>query len=652
MTATPPIAPVATTAQSGRLGAVLRRAFNPVSVIALIFLLILIVVAILAPVIAPYNATTIDPSAILEGPSAAHWLGTDALGRDILSRLIYGTPQSLLAPLLALVVAMAIGIPIGLLGGYAGGSLDRFLSSVRNVLLAVPAIVVLLVVVSVTGRNLYITMLTLGILMSPNFMLLARNESLAVKEELFVDAAKVNGVGSGRIVWRHILPNIAPPLIVQASLTLAIALLISAGLGFLGLGAPPPAPSWGGMVSDAAQAYGRNSWMLIPTGGIIALTALALNLLGTGLRDAAADRSGARTRRGDVPTASIDTRGIDEIVPPSAKPLLSVEGISVSFGSDDDRTTVVSSVSFAIDRGQTLALVGESGSGKTISAHAILGLLAPGGRVDQGNVFFDGIELTSGAQSFDAVRGKRIGYVSQDPMISLDPAFRVLTQLVEPMRRHLGLSRSQAKAQALALLTAVGLPDPRTIARKYPFELSGGMAQRVAIAIGICAGPDLLIADEPTTALDVTTQAEILDLLRDLQAERGMALLLVTHDFGVVADLCDKAVVLYAGQVVENAATEELFAVQYHPYTKALLDSDPHLAVVGEPLPALPGTVVAPSDWPRGCRLADRCPIVTAACRENPIALRAVSPDRLSRCIRPHDVANTASKERELRHVS
>jgi peptide/nickel transport system permease protein len=263
-------------------------------------------------------------------------------------------------------------------------------------------------------------------------------------------------------------------------------------------------------------------------------------------------------------------------------------------------------------------------------------LLPASGRLLSGSVCFDGVDIVQLPERQRAnLRGKRIAFISQDPMLALDPCFTVLSQLSEIVRgHHHDLSRAAAKQRVLQLLSAVGLPDPEAVARRFPFQLSGGMAQRVAIAIAISGDPELLIAVEPTTALDVTTQAEILDLLRELAASRGLAVLLVTHDFGVVADFCDRAVVMYAGQIVETGTVDEIFAHPAHPYTAVLLRSDPHRAPVGEELPALRGQVPLPRDWPTGCRLAARCPIATEVCTENPIALVEVAPGHCSRCIR------------------
>jgi peptide/nickel transport system permease protein len=284
---------------------------------------------------------------------------------------------------------------------------------------------------------------------------------------------------------------------------------------------------------------------------------------------------------------------------------------------------------------ETVALVGESGCGKTVTAMSILGLLPGNARITGGRIMLEGIDLTGlPEKELRQLRGKKIGLVSQDPMVSLNPAFRVGWQLADCVRVHHRLSWSAARERARQLLARVHLPDPEIVGRRYPHELSGGMAQRVAIARALAGDPLLLIADEPTTALDVTVQAEILDLIRELQQDRGMAVLLITHDWGVVADICNRAVVMYAGQVVERAALTPLFQRPFHPYTEGLLAANPHHAPEAGVLPMISGAVPTAGQWPVGCRFHPRCPYATTACREQRISLQHPAADRETRCIR------------------
>jgi peptide/nickel transport system permease protein len=298
-------------------------------------------------------------------------------------------------------------------------------------------------------------------------------------------------------------------------------------------------------------------------------------------------------------------------------------------------------VSFDVKAGEILGIVGESGSGKTVTARSLLGLLPPTGHITAGSAVFQGEDLTVlGERELGRVRGSRIALVSQEPLSGLDPVFRVGSQLAEVVRRHQRLGRSAARARAVELLRTVRIPEPERVARRYPHELSGGMAQRVAIALALAGDPALLIADEPTTALDVTVQAEILALLRDLSARRDLAIVFVTHDWGVLADVCDRAVVMYAGEVVEEATVTDLYRTPRHPYTERLLAANPHLAPVADLLPTIPGSVPSPSRWETGCRFRPRCEYAREACAEQPIPLLVIGADRETRCIRHEEVVS------------
>lgn len=316
--------------------------------------------------------------------------------------------------------------------------------------------------------------------------------------------------------------------------------------------------------------------------------------------------------------------------------LLEVSGLRVTFpGPGDVSVYPVDGVSFTLARGETLALVGESGCGKSLTALALLRLVPPPGRiVPESRVVLEGTDLTTLPESaLRAVRGGRIGMVFQDPMTSLNPVFKVGDQIAETIRAHRKVSSRAARQRALELLQEVGIPDPLRRLNAYPHQLSGGMRQRVLIAIALAAEPDVLIADEPTTALDVTVQAQILELLDQLRARRGLAVLLITHDLGVVAGRADRVNVMYAGRIVESAPTEQLFAAPSHPYTKGLFDSVPRIDGPKTRLTPIPGTVPQPAAWPTGCRFRPRCPVAFAPCGEEP-PQAAAGPNHWARCWR------------------
>jgi peptide/nickel transport system permease protein len=614
----------------------LRR---PVAMVCCVYLVVVIAVAIIAPIALPWvkgqNAGNL--LAVNQGPSLQHLLGTDTLGRDVLDRLLVGTQVTVLGVVEALVVVLLLGVPLGLAAGYLGGGPDRAVTWLADLTFSVPAIVIILVVLSVFPESMLAGMVAFGVLAAPGLMRVVRSATLPVREELYIQAAQVSGLSRPYILTRHVLPRISGAVIVQASLLAAVALGVQTGLAFLNLLVQSPAPSWGGMVADGTSVLLLHPWLIWPPGIAIALTMLALCLLGDAVRDATTEAwSPPGGLRASAGTARRQPENVTGAPAPVARisPLLSVENLSIVFSSRSGTARVVDDVSFDVNEGEAVGIVGESGCGKTVTTSAILGLLPGTGRIEEGYIRFFGQDLAGLSETeLRKVRGREIALVSQEPMIGLDPAFRVGWQLQEAVRLHLQVGRTEARDRAIQLLASVHLPHPETVARRYPHELSGGMAQRVAIARALAGEPKLLIADEPTTALDVTVQAEILELLRELQASRKMAVLIVTHDWGVVADICHRVVVMYAGQVVERSELAEMFHAPLHPYTKALLSSNPHHAASTEMLPTIPGSVPQPGAWPPGCRFHPRCSYATPACAEGTIALEEPVPGRETRCI-------------------
>jgi peptide/nickel transport system permease protein len=418
-----------------------------------------------------------------------------------------------------------------------------------------------------------------------------------VKHELYVDAARVSGLSDARIISRHILAVVRAPAIILAAGIAGIAIAIEAGLDFLGLG-DLSRPTWGGMLNDAFNHIYTAPLGLLWPSLAIALTCMALTLLANALRDEL-ERTGTparRHRRRAGAAVSIQREPVvthDEPAAAGGEELLHVTELAVGYDQPDGSVkTVVQDVSLSVHRGEVHGLIGESGSGKTQTAFAIMGLLPPGGRVVGGAIVFEGTELEAvSSRQMTKLRGAKIAYIPQEPMSNLDPTFTIGSQLAEPMRVVLGIGSAEARERALKLLARVGIPDPERTFNAYPHQISGGMAQRVLIAGAVSCNPDLLIADEPTTALDVTVQAEVLDLLRDLEAEFHMAILLVTHNFGVVADLCDTVSVMQAGRIVETGSARAIFADPRHPYTRSLFDailedSEPRGPLTPRELPA------------------------------------------------------------------
>jgi peptide/nickel transport system permease protein len=549
--------------------------------VAVTVLAIIVIACAFAPWLAPYDPLTQDLNAVQQLPSALHWLGTDSLGRDVLSRLMWGGQPALLGALVATSVYAVIGVVLGLIAGSSSGVLDRIISLLVDIAMSLPGIVIMFAVVALFDNNLYAAMVTLGIFASGGAIRVVRATTKATKEELYVSAARVTGVGTIRILSRHIAPRLIGPVIVLVSLFAGVSLVVQSGLGFLGLGVQEPNPSWGGMVSEAARVLITFPWLLVPSGGIIAVSVLSLGLIGDALRDtnAASARHTSWTRRArrktlaqpKAPKPAADDAGND---------VLNARDLTITFEGEEPRE-VVHGISLRVAPSEIVGLVGESGSGKTVTALSILGLTPPNASVLAKSFVVAGDDLRGADEAvFRRIRGRKVGLVSQEPMVALDPAFTVGYQLKAVLRVQTRLRGRALEQRALKLLTDVRLPDPANVARRYPHELSGGMAQRVVIAVALAGEPQLLIADEPTTALDVTVQAEILDLLRRLRDERGMAIILVTHDLGVVADLCERVYVLQDGRVVEEQSTVDLFARPQDPYTAALIAATPSLIPV------------------------------------------------------------------------
>jgi peptide/nickel transport system ATP-binding protein len=316
-------------------------------------------------------------------------------------------------------------------------------------------------------------------------------------------------------------------------------------------------------------------------------------------------------------------------------PLLELRQLSVSFATDDGTVQAVDGIDLALQRGRTLGLVGESGCGKSVTSLAVMGLLPPENSRVSGEVHFDGRDLLKiPVRELRDLRGAQLAMIFQEPMTSLNPSYTIGNQIVEAIQRHQGLDAAAAKARAIEMLKLVRISPPEKRFDDYPHKLSGGMRQRAMIAMALACGPQLLIADEPTTALDVTIQAQILDLMRGLRRDTGTAIILITHDLGVVAEMADDVAVMYAGQIVERASVASLFARPEHPYTVGLLGSIPRLDEKRERLPSIEGRVPDMTQPPDGCRFAARCPFVETACRAEAPALIEVAPGHLSRCRR------------------
>ncbi len=555
----------------GLAKAILRK---PLVIGSGVVLIVIVLLAAFAPLLSPYDPNVSDLSSVLAPPGADHLLGGDGSGRDVLSRLLWGARLSLLAGVIATVTAIVLGVPTGLVAGYRQGAVDAVGSWLSDVLMSIPGIVALLVVVAAFGTSMPPTMIALGVLMAPGFFRLTRATVVSVRSELYIDAAKVAGLSGFRITFKHILAVVITPILIQASLTAGVAIIVQSGLGFLGIG-DPLVPSWGSMVNDAYRNNSNAPQLILWPGLAIGITVAALALLGSGISDVLnRTGSGALSKAAKAARAKALAKDAERPASSAAESMLSVENLRVAYPASDGLKEVVHGISFEVRRGECLGIVGESGSGKSQSAFAVLGLLPSDAIRTADRVQLEDVDLlTAGRKAFDKVRATRIAYIPQDPMSNLDPAYTVGAQIIETIRSHERVSRADAKARARDLLEQVGINDPDRTLAAYPHEISGGMAQRVLIAIAVSCNPEYIVADEPTTALDVTVQAEVLALLRRLQEERDLGVILVTHNLGVVADICDRVAVMKDGEIIETADVFALFADPQHPYTQELLGS-------------------------------------------------------------------------------
>ncbi|MEM7342936.1 MAG: dipeptide/oligopeptide/nickel ABC transporter permease/ATP-binding protein [Chloroflexota bacterium] len=599
------------------------------ALVAALFLFLLIIVAIFRDAIMPYGFSEADFNQIAVGPNGDHWLGTDGQGRDLFSRVVYGTRISMQASLIAVAVGALIGLPLGLLAGYLGGRFERIVMWFVDLLFSLPNIIIAMGIIAVIGAGLVNAMIAVGIGMSTRYARLSRGIVLAEREELYVDGARVGGLSTFTIIFKHILPNIMPPLIVQTSLLFGSALLVEAALSFLGLGVDVSQPSWGRMLAEARGDLLISPWTLMPPATALALTVLAWNLFGDGLRDSLGrdiSNNQLTVVNKKVQTEWHDAGShIGSNVAENAALMLS--NVEVKFPSPrGEDVTILNRISYAVLPGKTLGIVGESGSGKSMSVMAAMGIVPSPGQITAGRIYLNGQELTNlPDQEMRRLRGNEIAMIFQEPIASLNPTATVGEQLIKPMRIHLGLSKEAAWEKATDLLRLVRVPDPERRMNEYPHQFSGGMAQRVGIARALSCNPSVLVADEPTTALDVTVQGQVIDLLKDLQEELNLAIVFITHDLGVIAEVADRVAVMYAGEVVETGDLQDVFASPQHPYTQALLETLPHHGRSDGRLPVIEGLVPPPTAWPPGCRFNPRCRFATEICRSGEMELKLTS---------------------------
>lgn len=516
----------------------------------------------------PYDANAMDQSVKLTGPSLSHLFGTDNFGRDILSRVMEGAGTTFLVAATTVLVGAFIGGLIGAITGYFGGILDEILMRINDGFASFPSILLALVVVSVFGSGKYQIILALGIVFIPSFARVMRGEFLAQKELDYVKNAKLMGANTLRILFCHILPNTKSILFSSILIAFNNAVLAEAGLSYLSLGVQPPDASLGRMLSEAQPFLLLAPWYALAPGLFIVLTILGISLLGETFIEEKQRSFLGFSRKSRVE----QTLPRQTVQKEHEKFLLKVEGLSVSFLEGLKQDTVVHEVSFQMKPGEILGIVGESGSGKSMTGYSILGLLPDDAKKPGGSILFDGCELTDLSEAeYEKIRGNKISMVFQEPQTSLNPVFTIGKQVEEVLILHDKIEQGKRKEKVLQMLLETGLSNPEILYDKYPHELSGGMRQRVMIAMAMISSPKLLIADEPTTALDVTIQVKILQILKDLNRKHGTAILMISHDLNVIKQLCERVLVMKDGRVLEEGTVEALFQNPKEEYTKKLV---------------------------------------------------------------------------------
>ena len=562
---------------------------NPLAVFSLAWLLLMVVAAVAAPWLAPYSPSFTELPATNAPPlTPGHPLGGDSAGRDILSRLIWGSRQTALAAVIVLVVSAAVGVISGLAAGFYRGRIEGVAGFLADSIMSLPGVVLLIALYTLTGPNIPAAMAVFGIIVAPVFYRMVRSVTLGTRNELYVDAARVVGLSDLRIVGRHVLWAVRAPVIIQSAFILAAGIGIEAGITFLGLG-DPAGTSWGLVLQQSFNGIYNNPGAIVGPALVITITILSLILLGNALSDAL--QSSARSkplpprRRRQVLAAERERlAGTGTAAAIDADVILAVRALRIAYPTPDGTVReVVHGVDLDLRRGEVHALVGESGSGKSQIAFSTLGILPAEALITGGSIWLDGHDMLADTQAMAQARGRRIGYIPQEPMSNLDPSFTVGRQLAYGLKASTTLSDAAVKQRIVELLTRVGITDPERVMGLYPHEISGGMAQRVLICGAVATDPDIIVADEPTTALDVTVQAEVLELLRELSQERGLAMLLVTHNLGVVADLCDTVSVMKDGLIVEHAEVDRIFESPQQDYTQELLQSSRRVELMEVP---------------------------------------------------------------------
>ncbi|WP_086675450.1 dipeptide/oligopeptide/nickel ABC transporter permease/ATP-binding protein [Amycolatopsis pretoriensis] len=599
---------------------------TPVGACSAVLLAVVVLLAVLAPLVWGDGAAAIDTDAIGQGPSGAHPFGTDSLGRDLLLRTLVATRLSIGLALLATAIGVGAGVVLGTLPSVLPRWAGRLLVAAVDIAVAFPGLLLALFFAVIFGVGTQGAVLAIAFAMAPGFARLVQTLSASVSGRDFIAAARISGVGRIRLLVRHVLPNIGEPLVVNATIGAGSSLLAFAGLSFLGIGVQAPDFDWGRLLREGLDGIYVSPVAALAPAAAVVLAGLAFNLVG----ETVAGVVGVRTRASRRSAGPLPAVAPATAAEPAADAVLVVENLRVAFPGPGGWTVPVRGVSFSVRPGEAIGVVGESGSGKSLTALAVSRLIETPGVVTADRLDFDGKPVEKAS---DRELGTSLAMVFQDPMTSFNPARRVGRQLAEVSEQHHGLSRRAAFARAVEKLAAVRVPAAARRARQYPHEFSGGMRQRAMIGMGLMGQPKLVIADEPTTALDVTVQRQVLRLLARTREAEGAAILLISHDIAVVSQTCERMLVMYAGRVVEDLPTG---SPAQHPYTRALLATTVDLGTDrDEPLAVIPGRPPEPDQVPDGCAFAARCPLATERCRDEDPALEATADGHRVACWHP-----------------
>ena len=604
------------------------KAMSIGSRISLVVLILIVMIAVFANILAPHNPLEIFTAR--QAPDAQFLFGTDDKGRDVLSRLMYGARYSLIIGLGATAFALVCGSIIGAVAAVARKWVSEVIMRILDVIMSFPGIALAATFVLVFGNSVPSLIFAIGFLYIPQIARIVRANVVSEYNQDYVRAVVVSGARAPWILVKHVIRNCIAPVMVFTIVLVADAIVFEASLSFISAGIPEPTPTWGNILSDArGGVLAGRWWQALFPGLAIMITVLCLNILSEGITDAMAAAPKAPVKADDAAVRA--NREADKLVADptlayaaqaemleqrlselqaiektrtdrfeartDVPPILEVKDLCIKFPRHGD-VNVVDHVSFVVRPRQTMGLVGESGCGKSITSLTIMGLLDPKAKVS-GEILYDGLNLLNMDQKqMNALRGREIAMIYQDALSSLNPSMLIKAQMKQLTKR--GGTRT-----AEELLELVGL-DPKRTLDSYPHELSGGQRQRVLIAMALTRDPKLIIADEPTTALDVTVQKQVIDLLNKLQKELGFAMVFVSHDLALVAEVANSITVMYAGQVVEQGPVSDILCHPVHEYTRGLLGSVLSIEAGGTRLHQVPGSVPSPKDFPEGDRFTPR----------------------------------------------